>query len=378
VIGSSVTHVDRAFLERAVALARKGWGRVHPNPLVGCVLVKNGTIVGEGYHQEFGEDHAETLALHAAGGQARGSTAYVSLEPCAHFGKTPPCAHALHEAGVSRVVYGGPDLGAEEGGGGAWLRAQGVEVEGPVLSPERWRGENPVFYHSIEDRPFVALKMAVGLDGGISAALGLQTTITGPEAQEEVHRLRAGYGGVLVGTRTWKTDDPRLNPRGPLQPRILPVRVFLDPRGEFPEGARALLNGDGGTDVMGFPPSGGEVVLAVGSGLASTVSTRFGNQVSVIGVAEGPDGLDLASLLTRLSGKGLTSLLCEGGGRLASSLLKAGLVDRLYWFSSPKILGPHAIPALAGLEREDLGDWRVVVAPQLFGADVLTTYDRVR
>ncbi|MEJ2541000.1 MAG: bifunctional diaminohydroxyphosphoribosylaminopyrimidine deaminase/5-amino-6-(5-phosphoribosylamino)uracil reductase RibD, partial [Gemmatimonadota bacterium] len=225
----TVTDADRAYLERAALLGRLGWGGVHPNPLVGCVRVRDGGVVGEGWHEEFGGPHAETRALERAGPSAEGATAYVSLEPCRHQGKTPACTRALLSSGVRRVVYGAADPGPESGGGGAELAAAGVEVAGPVFGPERAWSENPAFHDWVgSGRTHVSVKLALSLDGGIARAAGERTRLTGEEARAEVHRLRGGFDGILVGRETARVDDPLLTVREAPLKRPAPVRVLLD------------------------------------------------------------------------------------------------------------------------------------------------------
>ncbi|MBD0320159.1 MAG: bifunctional diaminohydroxyphosphoribosylaminopyrimidine deaminase/5-amino-6-(5-phosphoribosylamino)uracil reductase RibD, partial [Gemmatimonadetes bacterium] len=216
-------------MARALELAGRGWGRVAPNPMVGAVIVRDGEVVGEGWHTEYGHPHAEVEALRAAGEAARGATAFVTLEPCSHFGKTPPCSGALLAAGVRRVVFAAYDPNPRAAGGGEVLRAAGVEVLGGVMEQEA-RDQNAVFFHahSGSDRPFVALKLALTLDGRIADHAGRSVWITGEESRAEVHRLRAGFDAVAVGAGTALADDPQLTVRGPLEPRVPPTRVVFD------------------------------------------------------------------------------------------------------------------------------------------------------
>ncbi|MDH3222651.1 MAG: bifunctional diaminohydroxyphosphoribosylaminopyrimidine deaminase/5-amino-6-(5-phosphoribosylamino)uracil reductase RibD, partial [Gemmatimonadota bacterium] len=331
---TDLSEADRHHLRRAIRLGREGWGSVHPNPMVGCVLVRNGSVVAEGVHRSFGGPHAEADALARAGSEAKGATAYVSLEPCRHQGKTPPCAPALHAAGIARVVFWAPDPGPEEGGGGRWLEEQGVRVQGPYGSEEEWRGENPFFFHRPHrNRPYVAVKLAVSLDGGIAPAGGRRQWLTGPEARGEVHRLRAGFDAILVGAGTWRADDPELTVREWTQPATPPLRVFIDPRGDMASTAAA------------FQGDGGPVVLAVGEAVVDAAATRLGSRAQVFGLPPGPGGLDMPCLLDLLGRRGVRTLLCEGGGRLAATLLAGGLADRLYFFQAPLFLGSRRVSA---------------------------------
>jgi diaminohydroxyphosphoribosylaminopyrimidine deaminase / 5-amino-6-(5-phosphoribosylamino)uracil reductase len=242
----SLTREDHAHLDWARKLARRGWGRVHPNPLVGCVIVRDGRVVGDGYHREFGGPHAEIVALEAARSQAEGATAYVSLEPCNHEGKTPACSEALLRGGVRRVVYGVSEPGEAEGGGSKTLREGGVSVIGPVWDSAVGRAENPAFFYSRgHDTPYVAIKLSMSMDAKIAAAPGQHTRITGLEAEREVHRLRSGFAGVLVGAGTVRSDNPRLTVRMVPPGRTTVRRLILDPRAELP--ADAALLEDAGT-----------------------------------------------------------------------------------------------------------------------------------
>ncbi|MEX0979619.1 MAG: bifunctional diaminohydroxyphosphoribosylaminopyrimidine deaminase/5-amino-6-(5-phosphoribosylamino)uracil reductase RibD [Gemmatimonadota bacterium] len=358
---------DREYLERALALGRLGWGHVRANPMVGCVLVRRGSIVGEGHHEVFGGPHAEIVALERARGAARGATAYVSLEPCNHHGKTPPCTLALREAGVRKVVYGAADPGETSGGGGDSLRAAGIEVLGPVFPAARARAENPAFFHNKErGRTFVALKLAVTLDGRISERPGARTQISGPEAQEEGQRLRAGFGAVMVGGRTAVTDDPLLTVRGPIQPTTPPVRIVVDAEAEL--SARAALF----RDVKHAP-----VLVFVADDAPDERTAPLERAGAVVHrVRPTVEGIDLEAVLDACWERRIHSLFCEGGGRLATSLLNAGLVGRLYLLLAPSALGPAGV---AGFPGPFTGDawrgWRPVETRPL-GRDVLVAFDR--
>jgi diaminohydroxyphosphoribosylaminopyrimidine deaminase / 5-amino-6-(5-phosphoribosylamino)uracil reductase len=354
---------DRAFLAQAVALGRRGWGQVHPNPMVGCVVVRDGAVLAEGWHTRFGAPHAEVEALEAlraTGGTARGSTVYVSLEPCAHWGKTPPCTEALLSAGVERVVYGGADGGSVSGGGGDWLRARGVRVWGPVFSPEEARRLNPVFFHPLETRPWVALKLAISADGMIAAAPGVTTAISGPEALEAVHRLRSGFDALMVGGETARVDDPRLNVRHAPPPRIAPLRVVLDAEGHLLPSAQ-LFRTPGGETVVFRGPGGG-------AALPGRVETLEVN---------GEGNFATEAVLSRLRELGVRSVLCEGGASLASSLLHSDAVDRLILIRSERMLGPGGVSA--GLDRfvPALGEaWALLAPPERMGDDRWSEWDR--
>ncbi|MDX1493050.1 MAG: bifunctional diaminohydroxyphosphoribosylaminopyrimidine deaminase/5-amino-6-(5-phosphoribosylamino)uracil reductase RibD [Longimicrobiales bacterium] len=358
---------DRDYLERTRILARRGWGAVHPNPMVGCVLVRDGEVVAEGWHQAFGGPHAEIVALEEALSAAEGATAYVSLEPCDHHGKTPPCSQALIQAGVRRVVFGAADPGVESGGGARTLREAGVEVLGPVWSEAQGRAENPAFFHvARHEAPFVALKLAMTLDARIAATAGTETAITGTEAQEEVHRLRSGFDAIMVGGRTALVDDPRLTVRLAPAGRVPPRRLVLSPAADLPEGA-ALFQ-----DVQEAP-----VHVFTRLDASESAMERLEAAGAVVHpVAHRGSALELGAVSDVAWELGIRSILCEGGGRLASSLLTEDRVQRLYLFVAPRTLGPGGVPAFPDGDRLDWSAFRPAVAPATFGDDTLIVLDR--
>jgi len=360
---------DRAMLERARGLRLRGRGGARPNPMVGCVITSGGRAVGTGWHAEYGGPHAEVAALREAGEAARGGTAYISLEPCAHFGQTPPCTEALLDAGVVRVVFGAADPGDASGGGGAALRAKGLEVVGPCLSPREALADNPAFFHRARTgRTHVAAKLAVSLDARIAAREGARTPITGEASLAEVYRMRAGHDAVLVGARTVEVDDPRLTARGDLQPRTPPIRVVLD--------AAAALPLDGA--LVGSLDDAPVWLFCAESADESRIEALEKGGVAVHPVPGGAGGradeLDLAVVLHALEELGVTSVLVEGGGRLVDAFGDAGLLDRLYLFMAPKLLGDIGVPAFPG--RGLAGSWEMLAEPGRFGDDVLAVWDR--
>lgn len=329
---------DRRFMDRALALAPAGWGRVHPNPLVGAVVVRDGEVVGSGAHREYGGPHAEVEALREAGDRARGATLYVTLEPCAHHGKTPPCSDAILEHGIARVVYAVPDPHPDAAGGAARLREAGVEVVGGV-EEARARKQNATFLTPIErGRPFVALKFGLTLDARIAARPGEPTRITGPESEAEVHRLRGGYDAIMVGGRTARIDDPSLTVRHGPAPRVPPVRVVADPDAELPAES-TLVRTAGEVPVL---------VVAAEDAPPDRVARLESMGVDVERVPRADGGLDLAAALDRLFSRGLRTVFCEGGGRLGAGLMEADRVDRLYIFQTPVVLGSQGVPAFPG------------------------------
>ena len=354
------SETDRRHMQRALQLAEAGWGRVHPNPLVGAVVVRDGEVVGEGAHREYGGPHAEVEALEAAGERARGATLYVTLEPCAHHGQTPPCTTAIRSSGVGRVVYAASDPHPEAAGGGEALVAAGIDVEGGVLREEA-RVQNALFLTPIEQaRPFVALKFGLTLDARIARREGERTLVTGPEAQEEAHRLRCGYDAILVGGRTARVDDPSLTVRFGREPRVPPARVVADPAARLPLDS-ALIRSAGESRVR---------LLVAPSADRGRVRSLEAAGVDVVEVPAAGGGLDLGRALDRLMEDGVRTVLCEGGGRLAAALLDVDRVDRLYLFYAPMLYG-GGVPAFpAGRFHGRRVDTRRV------GVDTLITIDR--
>jgi len=358
---------DPAHLERARVLARHGWGWVHPNPLVGCVLVRDGVVVGEGYHREYGGPHAEIVALESAGARARGATAYVSLEPCNHHGKTPPCTQALARAGVRRVVFGAQDPGPVSGGGAATLRSAGVEVVGPVWDEATARSENPAFFHTARHAsPWVAVKLAQTLDGFIAEAPGRRTRITGAEADTRSHRLRTGFDALLVGAGTLRVDDPLLTVRHAPPGRVPPARMVLDPRAEMPSNASVLR------DAATIPVH----VFTRRDAREGDLERLEAAGAHVHPVAFDGRGLSLDAVLSTAWGVGLRSVLCEGGARLASALLGDGTARRLYLWIAPRTLGTPGVAAFPHVGPEVWRRFRLVVAPERHGRDTLLVLDQ--
>jgi diaminohydroxyphosphoribosylaminopyrimidine deaminase/5-amino-6-(5-phosphoribosylamino)uracil reductase len=359
---------ERSWLLRALELGRNGWGRVHPNPLVGCVIVRDGECVGEGWHQEYGGPHAEVMALGKAGERARGATAYVSLEPCAHFGKTPPCTLALLEAGVSRVVFGAGDPGSDSRGGAEALAGAGVEVVGPCFTPEESFRENPSFFRWAQDRrPFVAVKLAMSLDARISAEPGKRSVLSGPEAAAWVHRLRSGFDGIMVGSETALVDDPLLTVREGASTIRPPSRIVLDTRARIPSTARIFRDRESAP-----------VVVFVGDRAPEASMERLeAAGGSVHPVPQGPEGLDLAAVLEVCGELGIRSILCEGGGEVASALVRHDLAQRLFLLLSPVTLGPRGVPAFReGISASRWAEWEVGSHPSDLGRDVLVAFER--
>ncbi|KJY25426.1 bifunctional diaminohydroxyphosphoribosylaminopyrimidine deaminase/5-amino-6-(5-phosphoribosylamino)uracil reductase RibD [Streptomyces katrae] len=317
-------------MRRAIELASRGLGSTSPNPVVGCVITDpTGAVVGEGWHQRAGGPHAEVHALRAAGEAARGATAYVTLEPCNHTGRTGPCAQALIDAGIARVVYAVSDPNPQASGGGATLRVAGIATEAGLLADEAEQG-NAAWLTSVRlGRPHVTWKYAATLDGRSAAEDGSSRWITSAESRADVHRLRAEADAVLVGGGTLRTDDPHLAVRG-IEGATQPLRVALDTRaGLFPT-ARIL-------------DDAGPTLIVTGE----DADTRHLPGVDVLRLPLRDGRLPVALLLTELYARGVRSVLLEGGPALAGAFLEAGAVDRVIGYIAPALLGAGPA-ALAG------------------------------
>lgn len=354
-------------MQAALSLARRGLGNVWPNPAVGCLILRDGLVVGRGWTQPGGRPHAETEALRRAGTAARGATCYVTLEPCAHHGRTPPCADALIEAGVARVVVGAGDPDPRvDGRGQTKLREAGIAVEIGVCA-EAAAALNAGFIGRVaQGRPLVALKAATSLDGRIATASGESQWITGPQARQRGHLLRACHDAILIGSGTLEYDDPSLTCRLPGLEHRSPVRVVLDSEGRIPAGAAILRDA-------------GEVPVWVVTADPDALQGRLPAGAEAIGVSRGGDGkLDMTAVLSALAQRGITRLLVEGGAGVATTLLRDGLVDRLYWFRAPLLIGGAGLPLFGDLEVEALSAasrLRYRGCEQI-GQDVLEIYDR--
>ena len=350
-------------MERAIALAWNGWGRVGRNPLVGALVLRDGAVVGEGFHAEFGGPHGEALALVAAGERARGADLVVTLEPCAHHGKTPPCTDAILASGIRRVVFGAHDVDPAARGGADLLRQAGVVVEGGLMEPAV-RAQNAMFFHRHAEpaRPFVALKLAASVDGRIADKDGNSRWVTGVPAREYVHWLRAGFDAVAVGGGTAKADDPGLTVRGPVRPVKPPLRVVLDRHAELPPASQLVQT------AREVP-----TLALVGRGAPAPAVAALREAGVEVAVAEAQ-----REILSELSRRGVASVLVEGGGVVAGRLLKEGVVDRLYLMVAPLWLGEEGVAAFAGVPAariEDAPRWRTAERRAL-GDDTLLVLDR--
>lgn len=330
---------DRRFMRLALRQARRGLGRSAPNPAVGAVVVKDGAVIGQGFHALAGTPHAEVHALAAAGEAARGATIYVTLEPCNHQGRTPPCTRAILAAGIARVVYGASDPNPKAQGGGEFLRQAGLAVSGGVLA-QACQDEHRFFLtHVTQKRPHVILKTAATLDGRTAAHTGDSRWVTGPTARREVHRWRGWCDAICVGIGTALADDPQLTCR--LPGGRDPLRVVVDTNLRLPARAKVL-----------DPSSAAGCLVACGP--RPDPNRRAALETAGAQVLPLPLGddhrVDLAALLSELGRRGITSLLLEGGAGLAWGFVRAGLVDEVMYFFAPKLIGGANAPGMIGGE----------------------------
>lgn len=336
--------IPERFMQMALDLARRGLGRTAPNPPVGAVLVRDGEVVGTGFHPAAGQPHAEIFALREAGDQARGADLYVTLEPCSHQGRTGPCTEALIAAGIRRVMVGTTDPNPRVAGSGiVRLRAAGIEVVTGPLEPECRRLIAPFACHILSGRPFVIFKTAMTLDGGTATSTGESRWISGEASRERVHRLRDQVDGILVGAGTIAADNPRLTTRLPQGGRD-PVRIVVDGR----------LQTSADAAVYSGPSSAPAWLITSTEHSPEALTSYRDRKVDVIAV-EGVDGrLDLPAAMQELGRRNLQTVLLEGGSNLAGEMLRAGLIDRVMIFIAPLLLageGGRGLFAGPGVER---------------------------
>jgi diaminohydroxyphosphoribosylaminopyrimidine deaminase/5-amino-6-(5-phosphoribosylamino)uracil reductase len=361
---------DRRFMELALALGRRGLGRTWPNPAVGAVVVKDGVIVGRGWTQQGGRPHAEPEALRRAGAAARGATLYVTLEPCSHVGKSPPCADAIIAAGIARVVAAIEDPNPEVAGQGeAKLRAAGIAVETGLLAAEAAHDHAGHFRRVHDRRPHVILKLAVSADDRIGAAGRKPLAITGEAARTRVHLLRAQSDAILVGIGTVLADDPLLTCRLPGMAKRSPVRVVLDNSLRMPGDSR-LVHTAREVPLWVMTSELADAPAAARLGAAGAQVIRFPPRQG--------QGLDPLAVLHALAEKGITRLMVEGGSRVASSFVAAGLVDELCLLRGKKAVGSDGVAALDALPLSDITQSPAyrVRASETLDEDTLTIYER--
>jgi len=358
------------MMRAALALARRSLGRTWPNPAVGCVIVKDGVIVGRGRTRDGGRPHAEVDALDQAGDAARGATVYVTLEPCSHFGKSPPCADALIKAGVVRVMSAMEDPNPQVNGQGhARLRAAGIEVEVGAGAKEAAEINAGFLLQLRERRPLFHLKVASSLDGRIATASGESKWITGAAARADGQRLRATHDAILVGANTVAADDPELTCRLPGLDGYSPVRIVLDSKARTSPGSKLALTANK-TPVW---------LVCTGDAPAKARESLQAKGVEVIEVASNAQGrVDIPAAARALGERRLTRVLIEGGGEVAAAFLKASLVDRVTSYQAGLLMGADSRSAVAplGLEKLDFAPRFTLVSSRPLGGDVVETWHR--
>lgn len=338
---------DRDYMQRAIQLAKKGAGFVNPNPMVGAVIVKEGKIIGEGYHEKYGQLHAERNALKdckAKGNSAHGATIYVTLEPCCHYGKTPPCTEAIIESGISRVVIGTLDVNPIVAGKGAdILRQNGIRVEVGLLGEECKRLNRVFNKYVATGQPYVVMKYAMTADGKIATATGESKWITGDEARENVHRMRNWLSGIMVGVNTVITDNPMLDCRLD-RASSNPVRIICDTNLRTPLDANVVKT------ACDIP-----TVIVTASEDYKRITTFESAGCKVLKVAKTDNGIDLKELLIELGKMGIDSILIEGGGTVNYSALESQIVDEIHVHMAPKIFGGGGKSPVEGAGIADIG-----------------------
>ncbi len=321
---------DEKYMKLALDLAEKGGGQVNPNPMVGAVIVKGGEVIASGYHAAFGQDHAEAMALKSTGQDLFGATMYVTLEPCSHHGKTPPCTKAIIKSSLSKVVIATLDPNPLVSGKGvAELQGAGVKVQVGVLKEEAQRQNEIFFKYITKGQPFVLMKVAMSLDGKITSRAGTKERITGDQAQVESHNLRKRYDAILVGIDTVIADDPFLTARLANIPGRNPARVILDSRGRIPVDSNLVNTA---CEIRTILVVSDAEVLPKGDELKE-------KGVEILSLSKNQGAFDLELLLSKLAETGIGSLIVEGGSKTISHFLKAGLVDKAVFFVSPTIIG---------------------------------------
>lgn len=363
------SEVDRHYMSLALRLAGRGLGRTWPNPSVGCVVVKDGRMIGRGWTQSPPGNHAEVEALNRAGKRALGATAYVTLEPCCHYGRTPPCTMALIHAGVRRVVVAATDpFSRVDGRGIEQLRQTGIRVDIGLMREEAEALNAGFLLNVTKNRPMVTLKLATSLDGKIATRSGESQWITGERARASGHRLRASHDAIMIGSGTALADDPALTCRLPGLDDRSPVRVVLSRRCRLPLSSRLVVTA---RDLPTW------LVTSVDAPPAAVAELQKAG-VDVIQMELGADRVieDLTEVLAGLAERGITRLLVEGGAGLAGSLLRAGFVDRLAWFQAPIVIGSDGKSAVGALSLDRLADMPAFErkAAEVLASDLAATY----
>ena len=346
------------YMQRALQLAYKGWGKTSPNPMVGAVVVKDDQIIGEGYHRSAGDWHAEVVALRDAGDEAEGADLYVNLEPCCHHGRTPPCTDAIIDSKIKRVIGAMPDPNPEVSGKGfARLRSAGMCVETGLLRETAEQLNETYVKHVETGKPFVLIKMAMTLDGKIASKTGHSEWVSSWKSREYVHHYRAGYDAVMIGSGTMQSDDPQLTYRlGDRDDVIQPLRVVVDSKCRMTTDANMFQDIDDSSLFIATTDQARE----------SKISQLRAVGAEVVVVGQSTNGVDLVGVMEVLGDKGVTSVLVEGGGEFNWGLLESGLADKIMFFVAPKLIGGRNAPTPV----EGDGIEKITHALQLNGFEV--------
>ena len=367
-LGSDIGH-DTRYMALALSLGRRGQGATWPNPAVGCVIVKNARIIGRGWTQPAGRPHAETVALAQAGDAAHGADVYVSLEPCAHHGKTPPCAQALIDAGVARVVMAIPDSDPRVDGFGAkMLRDAGITVETGLLGDQAFDDHDGFLRRTVTGRPMVTLKMASSFDGRIATGTGESQWITAGPARRVVHAMRARHDAVMIGGGTARNDDPSLTVRD-LGIERQPARIVISRRLDVPLMGKLARTAKDIPVILCYGKDADPTLIKTWSDLgAYLLPCRIAN-----------NQLDTEDVLNQLGKHGLSRIFCEGGSALAGSLIRNDLVDRLVGFTAGLTIGAEGLPSVGTLGLDMLHEARryTLTQTQAVGPDVMHVWTRV-
>jgi len=360
-------NTDEQYMKRALELASLARGKTSPNPMVGAVIVKNGRIVGEGYHQKAGTPHAEVHAIAAAGEQTDGADLYVSLEPCCHYGKTPPCTEAIISAGIKKVVAAVTDPNPKVAGQGLRvLRKAGIETEVGVLEAEALRLNEIFIKYITTGMPFVSLKTAMTLDGKIASYSGDSQWVTGDAARAYVHRLRNSYDAILVGIGTVLADNPRLNTRLGNIPSRDPVRVIIDEQLKMPMDST----------IVKTSREQRTLVFCSQDCLKDKIERLESLGIEIYPAPDQNGQVSLRKVMEKLAEMQICSVLVEGGAEINASLLNEQLADKVYWFIAPKIIGGRrALSPVGGMGTEKMSDARVLKSYEIcqFEKDLLVT-----
>lgn len=340
---------DLRHMREALAVAPRGLGRVSPNPLVGAVVARGNQVFGTGWHAEYGGDHAEVMALREAGPRAAGATMYVTLEPCRHTGQTPPCTTAIIRSGIRRVVIACRDPNPEARHGAEELRQAGLDVEIGIEANAAKRLNAAFLWFHRQWVPFASLKLALSLDAKLGEE-SVRTPVTGIRALDEVHRLRSCHDAILIGSNTIAIDDPLLTARGEVVPRVPPVRAVLDTTLRLRPSSQ-LVRTAAQAPVWVFADPDSE-------GFEERADPLRDAGVEVVGVPRSEDHrLDLSAVWNEMAIRGVLSVLVEGGGQVAASLLRGGHIQRIHAFIAPMFYGRDGVPAFPGLDPSTPGDW---------------------